>query len=48
VPSLTTLRVPRYFIGQQAGRMILARLAGKAVRRRIVDTGYEFVRRDSA
>jgi len=48
VPSLTTLRVPRYFIGQQAGKMILDRLAGKAVRRRIIDTGYEFVRRESA
>lgn len=48
VPSLTTLRVPRYFIGQQAGKMILDRLAGKAVRRRVIDTGYEFVRRESA
>lgn len=48
VPSLTTLRVPRYFIGQQAGKLILDRLAGKAIRRRIVDTGFEFVRRDSA
>jgi len=48
VPSLTTLRVPRYFIGQQAGKMILDRLAGKSIRRRIIDTGFEFVRRDSA
>lgn len=48
VPSLTTLRVPRYFIGQRAGEMIGARLAGRTVRRRIVDAGFEFVRRDSA
>ena len=48
VPSLTTLRVPRYFIGQRAGEMIRDRLTGRAVRRRIVDTGFELVRRDSA
>lgn len=48
VPSLTTLRVPRYFIGQQAGQMIRQRLAGRTVKRRIVDTGFEFVRRESA
>lgn len=48
VPSLTTLRVPRYFIGQQAGAMIRDRLAGRTVKRRIVDTGFQFVRRESA
>ena len=48
VPSLTTLRVPRYFIGQQAGEMIRERLAGRTLKRRIVDTGFEFVRRESA
>ncbi|HEX8012727.1 MAG TPA: LacI family DNA-binding transcriptional regulator [Casimicrobiaceae bacterium] len=48
VPSLTTLRVPRYLIGQRAGEMIRDRLAGLEVRRRIVDTGFELVRRQSA
>jgi LacI family gluconate utilization system Gnt-I transcriptional repressor len=48
VPSLTTLRVPRYFIGQRAGEMIRDRLAGLSVRRRVVDTGFELVPRDSA
>lgn len=48
VPSLTTLRVPRYFIGQRSGEMIRERLAGRRVHKRIVDTGFELVRRDSA
>jgi LacI family gluconate utilization system Gnt-I transcriptional repressor len=47
VPSLTTLRVPRYEIGRRAGAMICDRLAGRAVRRRVVDAGYELVPRDS-
>ena len=48
VPSLTTLRVPRYYIGQRAGEMIRARLGGEKVKPRIVDTGYELVKRKSA
>lgn len=48
VPALTTLRVPRYAIGQQAGAMIRERLAGRKVARPIVDTGYTLVPRDSA
>jgi len=48
VPSLTTLRVPRYYIGQRAGEMIRDRLAGRKLKQRIIDTGYELVRRDSA
>jgi LacI family gluconate utilization system Gnt-I transcriptional repressor len=48
VPALTTLRVPRYSIGQHAGTMICDRLAGRAIKRRIVDTGFELVSRDSA
>ncbi|HEY3177483.1 MAG TPA: LacI family DNA-binding transcriptional regulator [Casimicrobiaceae bacterium] len=48
VPSLTTLRVPRYLIGQRAGEMIRDRLAGLPVKQRIVDTGFELVPRDSA
>ncbi|HZQ59721.1 MAG TPA: substrate-binding domain-containing protein, partial [Casimicrobiaceae bacterium] len=48
VPSLTTLRIPRYAIGQRAGEMLVARLAGKRVAGRIVDTGFELVPRASA
>ena len=48
VPSLSTLRVPRYEMGRRAGAMICDRLAGRAVRERIVDTRFELVPRDSA
>ena len=48
VPALTTMRVPRYAIGQRAGAMICERLAGHTVKQRIVDTGFELVTRDSA
>lgn len=48
VPGLTTLRVPRYAIGQRAGAMIRARLEGRRLRRRVVDAGYELVTRGSA
>jgi len=48
VPALTTIRIRRYEIGQRAGKLIRDRLAGRGVRRRRVDTGYELVVRDSA
>ena len=48
VPSLTTLRVPRYEIGQRAGKLIRDRLTKRSVRRRVVDTGFKLVPRDSA
>jgi LacI family transcriptional regulator, gluconate utilization system Gnt-I transcriptional repressor len=48
VPALTTIRVPRYEIGQRAGAMLCDRLAGRTVRRRIIDTGFELVPRASA
>lgn len=48
VPSLTTIRVPRYAIGQRAGAMLCDRLEGRTVQKRIVDTGFELVPRDSA
>jgi len=48
VPALTTIRVPRYDIGLRAGKMLCDRLAKRSVRRRIVDTGFELVSRDSA
>ena len=48
VPALTTIRVPRYEIGQRAGTMLCDRLAHRAVRKRIIDAGYELIERDSA
>jgi LacI family gluconate utilization system Gnt-I transcriptional repressor len=48
VPSLTTIRVPRYEIGQHAGRLFGDRLANRPVRERVVDTGFKLVARESA
>jgi LacI family gluconate utilization system Gnt-I transcriptional repressor len=48
VPALTTLRIPRYAIGARAGEMIRDRLEGRPMKKRIVDTGFELVKRDSA
>ena len=48
VPSITTLRVPRYEIGRRSGDMICARLSGARVPQPVVDIGYEFVPRASA
>jgi LacI family gluconate utilization system Gnt-I transcriptional repressor len=48
VPALTTIRVPRYEIGRRAGVLLCDRLAGRTVRKRIVDAGYELVVRASA
>ena len=47
VPSLTSLRVPRYEIGHRAGAMICRRLAGEPIEERIVNTGFELMVRDS-
>ena len=47
-PELTTIRIPRYAIGQNAGAMIVARLLGRPPARRVVDTGFELVVRASA
>jgi LacI family gluconate utilization system Gnt-I transcriptional repressor len=48
VPALTTIRVPRYEIGQRAGTMLCDRLAHRRVRKRVVDAGYELIERASA
>ncbi|HEX4883713.1 MAG TPA: LacI family DNA-binding transcriptional regulator [Casimicrobiaceae bacterium] len=48
VPALTTIRVPRYEIGQRAGKLLADRLAHRPVRQRVVDTGFELVVRASA
>lgn len=48
VPALTTIRVPRYEIGRRAGLVLCDRLAGRPVRHKVIDAGYEFVARASA
>jgi LacI family gluconate utilization system Gnt-I transcriptional repressor len=48
VPALTTIRVPRYAIGREAARLIRDRLAGRPVKPKVVDLGFELVIRDSA
>ncbi|SME98155.1 transcriptional regulator, LacI family [Tistlia consotensis] len=48
VPGLTTVRVPGGEMGETAGRMLLDRLAGRRVEPRVVDLGFEIVRRASA
>jgi len=46
-PPLTTIRVPRYEIGNRAASMIVQRLAGQQVPEKVVDVGYELVVRAS-
>jgi LacI family gluconate utilization system Gnt-I transcriptional repressor len=48
VPSLTTVRMPRYEIGQTAARLIDRCLAGEPPAQRIHDLGFEFVARESS
>ena len=46
VPTLTTVRIPRYEIGATAARLILARLAGEDVKQKRLDLGFEIVVRE--
>ena len=46
-PALTTIRLPVYELGLQAGRMLLRRMAGEVVAQRRVDTGFELCVRQS-
>jgi LacI family gluconate utilization system Gnt-I transcriptional repressor len=46
--GLSTVRIPGERIGREAGRLILARKAGAGAGPRIVDVGFEIVRRRSA
>lgn len=47
VPTLTTVRIPRYEIGATAARLILARLVGEAAEPSVLDLGFEIVLRGS-
>jgi DNA-binding LacI/PurR family transcriptional regulator len=42
------VRIPRYEIGRCAGTLLCDRLAKRPVRRRVVDTGYALIERQSA
>ncbi|CAH1687816.1 LacI family gluconate utilization system Gnt-I transcriptional repressor [Hyphomicrobiales bacterium] len=46
-PSLTTVRIPRFEIGARAGTMLLDRIAGLPIEQRVVDMGFEIIRRGS-
>ncbi|UFN48836.1 LacI family DNA-binding transcriptional regulator [Roseomonas sp. OT10] len=46
-PALTTVRIPRYEMGFEAGRMLLRRLQGETVEPRRVDLGFELMVRES-
>jgi LacI family gluconate utilization system Gnt-I transcriptional repressor len=48
VPALTTIRIPRRRMGDEAARLILTRLRGEEPEERVVDVGFELVRRASA
>lgn len=47
-PPLTTVRIPRRAIGQHAGALLLARIAGEEIETPVVDCGFELVIRDTA
>jgi DNA-binding LacI/PurR family transcriptional regulator len=46
-PTLTAVRVPAYELGLQAGRLLLRRMAGETIAARCIDTGFEFIVRQS-
>ncbi|TIL78094.1 MAG: transcriptional regulator, partial [Mesorhizobium sp.] len=46
-PSVTSIRTHRYEIGRQAVAMALAAIAGERPRQRVVDLGFELMRRES-
>lgn len=48
VPSITSIRFPRYEIGRRAGVMILDRVTGQATAQPVLDLGFELMQRESA
>jgi LacI family gluconate utilization system Gnt-I transcriptional repressor len=47
IPAITTIRVHRYRIGIAASDLILARLEGVSSLARVIDVGFEVVKRQS-
>lgn len=47
VPALTTIHVPRYEMGMEAGRLLRTQLAGEPVAKKRVDLGFRLVVRES-
>lgn len=46
-PSLTTVQIPRYEIGACAGSMLVDRMSGREISKRVVDMGFEIISRAS-
>jgi LacI family gluconate utilization system Gnt-I transcriptional repressor len=46
-PALTTVRIDRERIGQEAADTLLARIQGRTITNRIIDIGFSIVERDS-
>ncbi len=47
IPRLTTIRVPREEIGHYAAEMLVGRLGGQKIEKRIVDVGFKLIVRES-
>ncbi len=47
-PALTSVGVPRYEIGQKAAQLLLSRIRGEKIAKRIFDLGFTVIRRASA
>jgi LacI family gluconate utilization system Gnt-I transcriptional repressor len=47
VPSLTTIKTPRYEVGVEAARMLLALIEGDPVPRKMIDLGFQLRARES-
>ncbi len=46
-PALTTVRVPAYEIGKNAGEIVLSRLRGDPIGKRVLNLGFSIVERES-
>jgi LacI family gluconate utilization system Gnt-I transcriptional repressor len=47
-PALTTIQIPRFDIGARAAQMLLDRLAGKSIDRKVLDLGFKIIPRETA
>lgn len=48
VPALTTIHVPRYEMGWEAGQLLRAHLGGRSIARRRLDLGFELIVRETS